>query len=293
MNKVAIITDSTCDLTPEYVKEHNVHVIPLHVSFEGDPTDYLDGVNLTSLEIYEKVKQIGKTPKTGSLNANQFIEVAEPLIKEGYDIVFTGIGSTLSSTMNSVGIAAQEFPEGRIELIDSMNLSTGTGLLVNKMVELRDQGLSAKEIAEEVRLLVPRVSAKFVIDRMDYLHKGGRCSGLARFLLNAFKVHPICKVFNGKLTVAKVTMGAYRRGVMEQIKELKKDLENNDVDTSMIFITHSQCMDGEEEFAYQRVCELVGKDHCMVTHAGCVISSHCGPKTIGILYILKSNLVKK
>ena len=292
MNKVLIVADSTCDLTPEYVKEHDVRIIPLRVSFPGENIEYLDGVDITSLDIYKKVEELGVIPKTSALNAHGFIEYMEPLIEEGYDIVFTGIGSGLSSSHNTVSLAMQELPEGRVFVVDSMNLSTGIGLLVNKMVEYRDAGMSAKEIAEKVQPLAYNASAKFTIDRMDYLYKGGRCSGLAKFVLNTFKVHPICKVINGKLTVAKVALGAYRKGINEQIKELKKDLEADNVDTSCVFITDSQCMDGEDDYAYEEVAKLIDPSCIHRTHAGCIISSHCGPKTIGVLYLLKEKPAK-
>jgi DegV family protein with EDD domain len=292
MNKVVILVDSTCDLDPKYVSEHDIHILPLHVAFQGDPTDYLDGVNINSEQIYQKVEELGTTPKTGAMNCGELIDAFKPFIEEGCDIIFTGIGSTMSSTTNNAFLAAQEFPEGRIEVVDSMNLSTGIGLLVVKMVQYRDEGLDIHQIAEKVRPLVPKVSAKFCINQLDYLYKGGRCSGLALFAAKAFKIKPICKVIQGKLTVAKKSLGAYRKAIDLQVEELKRDLEANNVDTSCVFVTDSQRMEGDDDYAYEEVCKLIPRENVMRTHAGCVVSSHCGPKTIGILYILKEDMKK-
>ena len=233
MNKIIIMADSTCDLNKEYVEANDVKIIPLHVTIDGDPNQYLDGVNLTSEEVYKLVEKYGHTPKTGARNVAEFISDFEPYIKDGYDIIYTGIGSGLSSTYNNAVLASKEFPEGRIEVVDSQNLSTGIGLLVNKMVIYRNEGLDIHEIAKRVREHVPLVSAKFCIDRLDYLYKGGR------------------------------------------------------------YVTDSGHMDGEDEYIIKQLSKYIDKNIIEHTHAGCVISSHCGPKTIGILYILKHPVEEK
>ena len=283
-NKVVIMADSTTDLNPDYVKNNNVIILPLHVSFVGDDHDYKDGVDLDSESVYKKVEECGNTPKTGALNVHELIEYFRPYIDKGYDIVFTGIGSLLSSTYNNALIASEEFPKGRVEVVDSGNLSTGTGLLVVKMVKYRDEGLSVKEIAEKVRALVPHVSAKFCIDRLDYLYKGGRCSGMTKMFAHMLHIHPIAKMINGKLTVYKKPRGAYRNAVNEQIKEFIEDLPN--IDLSTVFVTDSGHMDKEDDYVIKELSKYMNKENIVHTRAGCVVSSHCGPKTIGILYIL-------
>ena len=172
MNKIIIIADSTCDLEPEYVEKNDIVLTPLHVSFAGDDHDYLDGVDIDSETVYKKVVESGNTPKTGAKNIGEMIELFKKYVDQGCDIIFTGIGSGLSSTYNNALIAKQEFDDDRIEVVDSQNLSTGIGLLVSKMVKYRDEGLNIHEIAAKVRELVPLVSAKFCIDRLDYLYKG-------------------------------------------------------------------------------------------------------------------------
>lgn len=284
-NKVMIIADSTCDLNKDYLKENNIVILPLHVSFPGDDKDYLDGVNLDAETVYKKVEEIGNTPKTGAANVNQFIELFQKYIDENYDIIYTGIGSGLSSSYQNAVLASQEFPEGRIEIVDSQNLSTGIGLLVCKMVDFRNEGLDVHQIAEKVRALVPLVSAKFCIDRLDYLHKGGRCSGMTKLFAHLLNLHPVAKVINGKLTVYKTPRGKYRKAVDAQIQEFLEDLPN--IDLTRVFVTDSGHMDGEDEYVIQELSKHMDPSKIIHTIAGCVISSHCGPKTIGILYILK------
>ena len=284
-NKVIIIADSTTDLPKEYLEENNIKILPLHVSFPGDDQDYLDGINLDAETIYKTVERIGNTPKTGAANANQFIEFFKPYIDEGYDVIYTGIGSSLSSSYQNAMIAIQEFPEGRIEVVDSLNLSTGTGLLVCKMVDFRNEGDDVHEIARKVRELVPLVSAKFCIDRLDYLYKGGRCSGMTKLFAHLLNLHPIAKVIDGKLTVYKTPRGKYRKAVDCQIDEFKEDLSN--MDLTRVFVTDSGHMDGEDNYVIEELSKYIDPSKIIHTRAGCVISSHCGPKTIGILYILK------
>ena len=288
MNKVIVITDSTCDLSNEIIESRNIVCVPLHVAFPSEKeVDYLDGIDLTAEQIYEKVEQLNETPKTGARNIGEFASDFQAYIEQGYDIIYTGIGSGLSSTYDNAVQASKLFPEGRIEIIDSQTLSTGIGLLVLKMCDLRDEGLGLKEIAEKIKEIVPKLSVKFCIDKLDYLYKGGRCSGLTKFLGSTLKLHPIAKTTDNKLTVAKITIGKYQKAIDAQIKELKADLDANRVDLSRIFITDSGRMDGLDEYFASEVAKLVDPSIIIRTRAGCVVSSHCGPKTIGILYILK------
>ena len=213
-NKVIIIADSTIDLNPDYIKENNIQIIPLHVSFRGDETDYLDGVNLNAETVYKKVQESGFTPTTGAANVNQFVDFFKPFIDDGYDLIVTGIGSTLSSSYQNAILAMQEFPEGHF-----LNL------------------------------------------------------------------HPIAKVIDGKLTVYKTPRGKYRKAVDAQIQEFLDDLPN--IDLTRVFVTDSGHMDGESDYIIEELAKHMDRSHIIHTTAGCVISSHCGPKTVGILYILK------
>ena len=285
MSKITILTDSTCDLSKELIEKNEIKVIPLHVSFPNDSKTYLDGVDITSEEIYNYADKHGVLPKTGAVNIEEFNEVFYKEMKEGNEVFYVGIGSGLSSTYNNARIAAQSFEEGKIAVVDGQNLSTGTGLLVLKAAKLRNEGYSLEEIKVEVERCVPLVSAKFCIDRLDYLYKGGRCSGMTRLVAHALKIHPVAKVIDNKLKVYKQPRGKYENAVDVQIDEFINDLPN--IDTSNVFITHSGWIDGFDDYIYRKISPLMDKENIHITLAGSTVSSHCGPKTIGILYILK------
>ena len=282
---IRIITDSTCDLSKELIEKYNIRVIPLHVSFPGDDTEYLDGVNINSEQLYDLAAKLNVLPKTGAVNVVEFIKVFEEELAKGNEIFYVGIGSGLSSSYNNACIAREQFPDSKIVVLDGQNLSTGTGLIVIKAARLAKEGKSLEEIKEICEKAVPLVSAKFCIDRLDYLYKGGRCSGMAMIAAHALKIHPVAKVINNKLVVYKKPRGKYENAVEVQIDEFMHDLDN--IDKSCVFITHSGRMDGIEKQIYDKISPYLDKENLFITEAGCTICSHCGPKTIGILYILK------
>lgn len=282
MNKVAIITDSTCDLSKEIIESRNIKVLPLYVRF-GEDT-YRDGIDITTDRLYELVEQKNEIPKTSAVSPGDFIEAFEPLIKDGYDIIYTGIGSSLSGTFQSAHIASLEFPENRIYLVDSKNLSTGIGLLVLKACDLRDQGLSASDIKDRLLEIVPKVRSQFAIKTLDYLHKGGRASGTAKLLGTMLRIKPIIQVRDGKMDVYTKTMGKMSRALDVMLTDYINLGEQIDLD--YVMITHSQA--GKHvDYMSEIVNQKLKPNKLFVTEAGCVISSHCGPGTIGILYIVK------
>lgn len=282
MNKVAIITDSTCDLSKEIIESRNIKVLPLYVRF-GEDT-YRDGIDITTDRLYELVEQKNEIPKTSAVSPGDFIEAFEPLIKDGYDIIYTGIGSSLSGTFQSAHIASIEFPENRIYLVDSKNLSTGIGLLVLKACDLRDQGLSASDIKDRLLEIVPKVRSQFAVKTLDYLHKGGRASGTAKLLGTMLRIKPIIQVRDGKMDVYTKTMGKMSRALDVMLTDYINLGEQIDLD--YVMITHSQA--GKHvDYMSEIVNQKLKPNKLFVTEAGCVISSHCGPGTIGILYIVK------
>jgi len=288
MNKVRVVADSTIDLTKEMIEKFDVMILPLHVAFEGDTHDYHDGFDIDSETLYTKVENNkGTTPKTGAVNVGEFVLAFKKLIDEGYDIIFTGIGSKLSSTYQNAVLASKEFPEGRIKVLDSGSLSTGTALLVLKMCEYRDKGLGVQEIYDEVGKLVPLISAKFCIETLTYLYRGGRCSGMTMIVANALHIHPVAKMVDGKLIVYKKPRGPYEKAVDEQINEFMEDLPY--IDKSCVFITHSGRIEGYDKYIYDRIVKYIEPNNIHITCAGCTVCSHCGPKTIGILYILNKH----
>ena len=283
MYKIKIIVDSTCDLTPEYVKENDVVVIPLLVTHQNK--EFKDGVDITIDQLYAMVAESNVLPKTSALPIGELIDVFQKYIDEGYDIFYTGISSSMSSTYQNAVLAAETVCKERIEVFDSKNLSTGTGLMVLKAVKMRNEGKSIHEIAENLsKNIRDNVRAQFLIEQMDYLHKGGRCSALASFFGRAFHIKPIIRVENGKMKVFKKPIGKTINACNALLDIIKNDLDNLDLDCVMITSTKAEA---SEKYLYEKLSEIVDPSKIMITHAGCVVSSHCGPGTIGILYIVK------
>lgn len=285
MNKVKVIADSTVDLNKDMYESLDIAVLPLGVNF-GEEV-YQDGVTIGPDELYKKVAEKGELPHTAAASPAVIEEEFRKYLDQGYDIIFTGIGGKFSTTIQNANIAKNSIDgaEDRVYILDSANLSSGTGLLVLKMCKLRDEGKSAKEIYDAVLPLVPKVSAQFVVDTLDYLHKGGRCSGATKLFGHLFHVHPVIKVVDGGMIVYKKPRGKLKAGIDEQIAELKNDLPNVDMDN--IMITDSGVSEADKKYFHDEVAKLVDPSIIRHTRAGCVVSCHCGPGTIGVLYIKK------
>ncbi len=282
MNKIKVIVDSTMDLTKEYLKENDILVLPLGVTF-GEEV-YKDGVTITVDELYSKVKETNKLPKTSAISTQELYDAFKTYLDQGYDIFYTGISSKLSSSYNNACVARDELDPSRILVFDSCNLSTGIGLQVCKAVEMIKQGFNLKQIEEKLTEIRPLVRAQFLIEQMDYLYKGGRCSSLSYFLASALYMKPIIRVIDGGMKVFKKPIGKTIKACNALLDIFKKDLEN--MDTSLVMIT-STAAPASEKYLYEEVKKYIKEENIMVTHAGSVISSHCGPGTIGILYIMK------
>jgi len=283
MNKVKVVVDSTVDLSPELYKENDMEVVPLNVNF-GEQ-NFKDGLTINQTQLYEMVKKTGELPHTAAPSPEDFIKVFKTYIDKGYDIIYLGIGSLFSTSLQNANIAKQEFDEGRIFLVDSLNLSSGSGLLALRACRLAKEGKSAAEIKEDLDSLVPNVSAKFAVDTLEYLHKGGRCSGASKLFGHIFHIHPIISVINGGMSVTKKPRGLLKVAIDEMVNELKNDLPNVYLDD--VFVTDSGCLGAEKEYFINEVKKLVDPKCVRVTEAGCVVCSHCGPRTIGVLYIKK------
>lgn len=278
---VKIITDSTCDLSKELVEKLNVEVIPLYVNFSDEA--FLDGIELTTEKLYEKVEEKNELPKTSAIPIPTFIEYFEKHVNNGDEVVYLGISRQMSRTYENAIMAAREVDENKVFIVDSMNLSTGIGLLVLKACKYRDSGASAKAISEKLNVDNKRVLSQFAIERMDFLHKGGRCSSVAKIFGTLLKIKPIIAVRDGKMHVQTKPIGKMKRALDVMINQIIAD--KNKLDMDHIFITHSL---GFEYCDY--IYEVLKKEFpnldIITTVAGCVISSHCGKGTIGILYMV-------
>ena len=281
MNKVKIIVDSTCDLGMDLLEKYDIDFLPLSVSF-GE-TSYRDLLDITTEELYEEVSKRGELPKTAAISIPTLIEAFSKYINLGYDIVYTGISKQMSRSYENAFMAAQEVAADRIFVVDSMNLSTGVGILALKAAMARDRGMSASEIAKDMERNRELVYTQFAIEQMDYLYKGGRCSSIQAILGSLVKLKPIIGVRNGKMSVIKKPIGKMKRALDELIKQIVDD--KSFVDQEFILITHSIA---DEACAYikERLDKEFPDANILCTRAGCVISSHCGPGTIGILYMV-------
>lgn len=281
MGKVVIITDSTCDLSEKLIKENNIKVIPLYVSFDADI--YKDGVEINSEKLYELVKNNKKLPKTSACSVGDFIAIFNEYLQEGYEVFYTGIGGKLSSTYANSLLAKEELDTDKVQVSDSCNLSSGTGLLLLKAAKFAKEGKNAKEIKAEIDALVPNVRSKFVVESLEYLHKGGRCSGVARFFGTMARLKPVITVENGKLDVLAKPIGK-RKGLKVMLDDILANKDN--IHNDCVMVTHTYAQE-DADYLKEVLNSEIPQAHVEETTAGCVISSHCGKGTIGILYIAK------
>ena len=283
MAGIKIVADSTCDLSVELIEKYDITIIPLNIVL--DMRSYLDGVQITADEIYTWADRMNTTPKTAAPELGYIINTLQPFVDAGEDIIFFGISEDMSVTCNSVRLAAQEMSYEKLWVVNSQNLSTGIGLQVIKAAELAQSGLGAEEIVKRVEETRGKVRASFVIDTLTYLHRGGRCSSVTALLGNALKLKPMICVKQGKMGVDKKYRGKQRAVVHNYAKDLESQLLQ--ADTRRVFITHSGIDQGILDEIYDYLMGLKHFEEILITRAGGVVSSHCGPNTLGILFIEK------
>ena len=283
--KIIIASDSTTDLSKELIEKYDVKIIPMSITLGKDT--YRDGIDVDSEKIYEFYEQTKQLPKTSAINSYQFSEFFEEYTSKGYSIVMFTISSDMSSTYNNARLAAEEFDN--VYVVDTANLSTGGGLLVLKACELKEEGKTAKEIHEACTELREYVDASFVIDNLEFLHKGGRCNAVTVFAANLLKMKPCIMVKDGKMGVGKKYRGSFEGSLKKYIQDQLENLD--DIDLSHVFITHAGCDQEIVDMCVEKVKELAPAKEVHVTRAGCTVSSHCGRNTLGVLFIRKTKLV--
>lgn len=280
---VKIISDSTCDLSKELLEKYDISILPLHVLLGEE--EYLDGKNITPDEIFAWADENKTTPKTSAPAMTEAVDMWKPYLDAGQEIICFSIAEGMSGTGNIMRLAVAELEaEGKVFVVDSANLSTGIGLLVIEAAIMAQAGKSAAEIVAAIEELKPRVRASFVVDTLVYLHRGGRCSGLAAMAGGVLKLHPRIAVENGKMGAGKKYRGKLSHVVMEYVKDMEEDLKA--AKPERVFITHSGC-DREivqEVYDYLEGLNVFGE--ILETRVGSVVSSHCGPGTLGVLFIV-------
>lgn len=285
MNKQIIISsDSTCDLSKELVDRYQIRIQPMGISL-GDQI-YRDGVDITPDMIYAHHEKTGQLPKTSAINVVEDLEYFEELTKEGSAVIHFTISSSMSSTYNNACVAAQEFEN--VYVVDAKNLSTGSGLLVLAAAEMAQEGLEAQQIVEKLNDLADRVDASFVVDNLEYLVKGGRCSALAAFGANLLQLKPCISVKNGAMGVGKKYRGKFEKVLLTYVADRLADAE--DICLDRVFVTHAGCDPKVVESVAEAVKNTLPFREILVTRAGCTVSSHCGANTLGVLFIRKKAL---
>lgn len=276
---VIISADSTVDLSKELIDRFQIQIIPLTIVLGEE--NFLDGVDFTPADIYARYRKDKTLPHTAAPGEQDFYDAFEKYTRQGYEVVHLDISSELSGTYNTATIAARRL-EG-VYTVDTRMLSTGGGLLAIEAAECRDRGMSAKEIAEHLEQLTEKVSASFVLDTLTYMWKGGRCSGITALGANMLRLKPALRMKDGRLEVFKKYRGSmehvYRRYVTEM-------LEGKKIRPGHVFLTESGEIDETVLQDLEKLIrELSGCAELHHTTAGCTVSSHCGPGTLGVLFI--------
>jgi len=279
MEKIKILSDSTCDLTPEQVKELGIEVIPVEIIL-GTEVHY-DGV-ITPQDLFAYYEKTGQLPKTAATNAERYKEYFKKYQDEGYKIIHFDISSKASAMNNNANYAAKELG-GDIFVVDSKSLSSGQGLLIMKTCDMIKEGKSYTEICKELETLPDRVQTSFVVDTLEFLHKGGRCSLAALMGAKVLKLHPQIAMFDGQLKAKKKYSGNMKRSLSAYIRDLAE--EYTSYDKTRCFVTHTISDQELVDHVIELTKELFEFDVVLESVAGCTVSAHCGPNTIGLLFI--------
>ena len=278
---IKITSDSTCDLSKELVEKYDIAVIPLTVIKDGK--NYSDGVDITTADIFAHVAGGGDLCTTAALNIDEYMTVFNRYAGQYDGVIHINISSGFSSCYQNACLAAEEFDNVRV--IDSKNLSTGQGLIVLKACELAKTCQSLDELVEKINEITPKVEASFLLDRLEYMVKGGRCSSAAALGANLLGLKPCIEVKDGKMGVVKKYRGNYSKCLASYVKE--RLANRDDLDREHLFVTRTPVSDDCLHAVENAVTEFADFENVYWTEAGCTVSCHCGPGTLGVLFIRK------
>ncbi len=279
--KIRITCDSTCDLSPEYIRAHDITVVPLTVSMGG--RDYTDGRDIAPDDIFRHVDAGGDLPKTAAVNVDAYRRVFKSVLEDCDAILHFNISADFSSCHENAVQAAQGLP---VYCVDSRNLSSGIALLLCEAVDRIEAGEGdPKAVLRHVNALIDKVDASFIIDRLDFLYKGGRCSMVAMLGANLLKLRPCIEVTDGKMVVGKKFRGTYERCLKQYVEDRLRSPDA--VNPRRIFITHTGVTREQADLVRSLLLERVPFEEILEVRAGCSITSHCGQGTLGVLFIRK------
>ena len=277
---VRIFADSTCDLTEDLIQKYGITILPLCIVL--DDKSYYDRTQITPDEIFAWAEANKRTPKTAAITFEYAEKMLRPCMEADEDVIFFGISEEMSTTCNVMRLAAKEYDKGRVFVIDSQSLSTGIGLQVLRAAEMARQGKRAEDIVTEIETARSKVKASFVVDTLTYLARGGRCSGATALVANTLKLHPCINVIDGRMEVGKKYRGSMNKALLHYVREKEEELKK--ADGTQVFITHSGVASEIVEQIRDYLASLGYFHEILETTAGGVISSHCGPGTLGVLY---------
>lgn len=278
---IKVTSDSTCDLSPELIAAYDIGIVPLGVVKGGK--DFKDGVDIIPDDIFKHVANGGNLCSTTAINVEEYKEVFSEYADKYDAIVHINIGSGFSSCHQNALIAAQDF--SNVYVIDSKNLSTGQGLVVMEAYEHAKKAKDINELVDYLNDLTGRVEASFILNRLEYMAKGGRCSMITALGANLLKLKPCLEVIDGKLKVVKKYRGSYKRCLKEYIKDRLEEREN--IVRDKLFLTYTPVDDDDLDSARKTIAKCGSMARLMETQAGCTVSCHCGPGTLGVLFIRK------
>lgn len=281
MKEIKVTCDSTCDLTKELYESYGIEAVPLGV-YLGDDLRR-DGVDVTPQEIYDYADRTGELPKTSAITVGEYQAVFSRLVNQGYQVIHVNLSSNLSASYQNACLAAEDV--GNVFVIDSKNLSTGSGSLALLAVELARSGMAAEEIRQVLEESKKKLDVSFVIQTLEYLHKGGRCSSVAMLGANLLKLRPEIVVEDGQMHVGRKYRGNMEKTILAYVRGRLEG--RTDLNYDRIFITHSGVPAEIVEKVKALILELQPFREVLETTAGCTISSHCGPATLGVLFFKK------
>jgi len=280
--RVRISSDSTCDLPADIIEKYNIGIAPLYII--KDDKQYKDRLEITVSDIFEYVDSGKGMTRSNAINISEYQEYFTEWTK-GYDaLIHINISGILSACNQSAVVAAEDFDN--VYVIDSQNLSTGSGHVVINAAIMASEGMAPDKIIEELNRIIPNVEASFVIGTLKYLHLGGRCSSLQALGANLLKLNPCIGVVDGKMDVAKKYRGAFDKIILQYVED--RLLNRDDIDDTRIFVTYPPTMSNELiEKVVEKIKSIRDFKEIICCDAGCVISNHCGPICVGILFIRK------
>lgn len=279
---IIISSDSTCDLSRELIERYQIRILPMCVSL-GDKI-YRDGIDITPDDIYAHHAKTGQLPKTSAINIAETADFFAELTRDGSTVIHFTIGASMSATYNNACVAAEDFKD--VYVVDSKNLSTGSGLLVLAAAEMAKKDMEPKQIVEKLSELADCVDASFVVDSLEYLAKGGRCSAVTAFGANLLQLKIGIDVKNGAMGVGKKYRGKFDKVLLSYVAD--RLANSNDIDLERVFVTHAGCDPKIVESVTDAVRNTLPFKEVLVTRAGCTVSSHCGANTLGVLFIRKT-----